>query len=84
MEYRDAMMRKVLAYDRWEEMDAESFSLVWEQELLLVGHDASETMEDWWNQWGGYFEEKGSTTRRASIVEVTILRGQSDQTLEQN
>jgi len=58
MEKRDAGVRVVMNYETWEHMDEDTFRLAWEKELMLVGHNASEAVADWWTQWGSYFEKE--------------------------
>ncbi|KIK03269.1 hypothetical protein K443DRAFT_676942 [Laccaria amethystina LaAM-08-1] len=53
---RDKMLRKVLAYGDWQQMDETTFKAVWGNELTLYSHDATEQVDDWWSQWGKIFE----------------------------
>ena len=77
LEARDAMMREVLSHSTPESMDEETFRIVWGTELELSTYDASESVEGWWNQWGGLFDCK-ERSRRPTSVQVLVSRGESD------
>ncbi|KAF6752786.1 hypothetical protein DFP72DRAFT_903612 [Ephemerocybe angulata] len=70
MARRDAVLKIAMQYEDWEHMDEESFKLVWGKEFELSCHDATEKVEDWWTQWGAFFEKK-DTGRRKSVVQVS-------------
>ncbi|EAU86707.2 hypothetical protein CC1G_06468 [Coprinopsis cinerea okayama7 len=72
MEQRDAILRQALAYRDWEEMDEATFKMVWGDELDICSYDAAEKVEDWWTQWGSYFDR--SNERRKSIDLPTLVQ----------
>lgn len=74
MTMRDTTMRSALATEDPGALDEETFKMVWGNELDLVNHDASEKVEDWWNQWGAVFECK-EKSKRPTSVQVLVSRG---------
>lgn len=54
-EMRDERIRQTLIKADWdgEEMDEELFRVVWGNELDIFAHNADESVEEWWGQWGG-------------------------------
>lgn len=49
---RDERLRKLSAFNTGAEIDEDLILEGWGGELLLITHDASEKVEDWWSQYG--------------------------------
>jgi salicylate hydroxylase len=74
MEGRDAAMRHALAFGDWEHMDEETFKMVWGTEVDIQSHDAAEQIEDWWTQWGGYFERENSHRKSMEVPRMVQIQ----------
>ncbi|KAH6904276.1 hypothetical protein BKA70DRAFT_1226927 [Coprinopsis sp. MPI-PUGE-AT-0042] len=66
MEGRDAAMRHALAYGDWEHMD--------EEDIQDEPRWAAEQIEDWWTQWGGYFERENSHRKSMEVPRMVQIQ----------
>ncbi|KAF9527940.1 hypothetical protein CPB83DRAFT_907301 [Crepidotus variabilis] len=75
---RDQRMRQLGAFNTGAEIDEDMILEGWGGELMLITHDASEKVEDWWGQYGASIMKPASTyslpdvqSMRISIAENT-------------
>ncbi|KAF9045005.1 hypothetical protein BJ165DRAFT_1474771 [Panaeolus papilionaceus] len=70
---RDALLRQSMVHGgSWEHIDEDAFRLVWEKELELYAHDASERVEDWWIQWGALISRNRQSGRLSVIANMSV------------
>ncbi|PPR00104.1 hypothetical protein CVT24_008962 [Panaeolus cyanescens] len=70
---RDAILRQSMVHgESWEHIDEDAFRLVWEKELALYAHDASERVEDWWIQWGALISRNRQSGRLSVIANMSV------------
>ncbi|KAF8880531.1 hypothetical protein BD779DRAFT_1675877 [Infundibulicybe gibba] len=71
-EARDASLRKSTTLREWHHMDPDVFVEIWDDEIHVFEHDATESVEDWWTKWGALLE-RGSPTQTQGLA-VTRTR----------
>ncbi|KDR66463.1 hypothetical protein GALMADRAFT_259251 [Galerina marginata CBS 339.88] len=60
---RNANLTLSMANGSWDCMDESLFRAVWGNELDMYAHDATEKVDDWWQQWGSMIAVKKDTKR---------------------